>query len=248
MKPRRLDYLLSRYGYCTRKEVPKWLRKGRVTTIAGEVLHQAKDKADPLELLVDGAPIDYPGGYVVMLHKPAGYVCSHCLQDGLRVFDFLPSQWLDRDPQPLSVGRLDKDTTGLLLLTDSGAFVHRMTSPKAKVEKVYHVQVDRPLTVDLIDVFVQGNLLLSGEEKPCQPATLTIESEYEARLSLWEGRYHQVKRMFAHFDYQVTQLHRSKFGAYELGDLPPGEYVTFPLSEDAAASSVAPPPHDKNYE
>lgn len=104
MKPRRIDYLLSRYGYCSRKDVPKWLRKERVTTIAGDIIRQAKAKADPLDLRVDGEPIAYPGGYVVMLHKPAGYVCSHCIQDGLRVFDFLPSQWLDRDPQPLSVG------------------------------------------------------------------------------------------------------------------------------------------------
>ena len=74
-------------------------------------------------------------------------------------------------------------------------------------------------------------MLLSGEDKPCQPATLTIESEYGARLSLWEGLYHQVKRMFAHFEYQVTQLHRSQFGEYELGDLQAGEYLIFPLDE-----------------
>lgn len=232
MKPRRIDYLLSRYGYCTRKAVPQWLRKDRVTTIAGEVIRQAKAKAHPQELLIDGEPIDYPEGYVVLLHKPAGYVCSHCIQDGLRVFDLLPPQWLDRDPQPLSVGRLDKDTTGLLLISDSGAFVHRMTSPKTKVAKVYEVKVDRPLTTDLIHAFAQGDLLLSDETKPCQPATLVIESEHQARLTLWEGRYHQVKRMFSHFDYQVTQLHRSQFGDYELGDLEAGEYRTFALQEE----------------
>lgn len=132
-------------------------------------------------------------------------------------------------------GRLDKDTTGLVLLTDSGTFVHRMTSPKAKVAKVYQVQVDRPLTDDLIDFFATGELLLSGEEKPCQPATLVIESDYNAHITLWEGRYHQVKRMFAHFGYHVTQLHRSQFGEYVLGDLQAGESLTFALNEEAGS-------------
>jgi 16S rRNA pseudouridine516 synthase len=229
MEPRRIDYLLSRYGYCSRKEVPQWVRRGRVTTSTGAVISSVKEKWNPLDLRIDGEPIPYPGGYGLMLHKPAGYVCSHSLQDGQRVFDLLPPQWLRRDPPPLTVGRLDKDTTGLLLITDSGAWVHALTAPRAKVPKVYEVQVDQPLHSDLIPAFAAGDLYLSGETKPCQSAELVITSEHHATLTLWEGRYHQVKRMFAHFGYTVTHLHRSRFGDYELGDLALGEYRMFPL-------------------
>ena len=224
MKPRRVDFLLSRYGYCSRREVPQWLRSGRVTTRAAEKIRLAKAKYSPQDILIDGNPIDFPEGYLIMLHKPAGYVCSHTPQEGPRVFDLLPAHWLYRDPPALSVGRLDKDTTGLLLITDLGELVHRFTTPKAKVAKVYQVQVDRPLTPDLIPAFAAGDLLLKGDSKPCQPATLVITSEYQAELTLWEGRYHQVKRMFQHFDFQVTQLHRSRFGEYTLEDLPVGDY------------------------
>ena len=229
MKPRRIDHLLSRYGYCTRKEVPRWLREGRVTTIDGTAVRQAKDKINPLDLRIDAQPIEHPEGYLVLLHKPAGYVCSHTQQEGRRVFDLLPEQWIHRDPAPMSVGRLDKDTTGLLLLTDLGELVHRFTTPRSKTPKVYQVKVDRPLTDHLIEKFATGDLLLEEETKPCQPSTLSIHpNPQEATLTLYEGRYHQVKRMFSHFGYQVTQLHRSQFGDYHLENLPVGEYRVLP--------------------
>ncbi len=234
MKPRRLDQILSRYGYCTRKEAPRWLRKGRVTTRSGEVLQQVKQKADPLDLLIDEEPIDHPDGYLLMLHKPRGYVCSHTDQEGSRVFDLLPQQWLHRDPPPLAVGRLDRDTTGLLLISDRGELVHQLSSPKSHLAKVYEVTLDRALDPKLRDEFAAGTLVLEGETKPCKVAELEILGSHQARITLWEGRYHQVKRMFGHFGYGVVTLHRSQFGDYHLGDVALGDYQVLPLPSTLA--------------
>jgi len=118
----------------------------------------------------------------------------------------------------------------VLLLTDQGDLVQRWTSPKHKVPKVYDVMVDRDLTPELGPLFAAGTLMLEDEEKPCLPARLEIISVREARLELTEGRYHQVKRMFATQGFAVTHLHRSRFGAIELGDLAVGQWRALPLT------------------
>jgi len=117
----------------------------------------------------------------------------------------------------------------LLLLTDDGALVQRWTSPRRKVPKVYEVSVDADLGTELIALFASGALLLNGETKPCLPAKLEIVSARQARLELVEGRFHQVKRMFAGQGLSVTRLHRSRFGQFELGDLQPGQWRLLPL-------------------
>jgi 16S rRNA pseudouridine516 synthase len=122
-----------------------------------------------------------------------------------------------------SVGRLDKETSGLLLITDQGNIVQRWTSPKSDIQKVYLAAVDKPLKTSLIDVFGRGDLWLNGEDKPCLPAKLEILDDLHARLILSEGRYHQVRRMFASQGWEVLSLHRSHFGEYELGDLEAGK-------------------------
>jgi 16S rRNA pseudouridine516 synthase len=143
----------------------------------------------------------------------------------------LPEQWLKRNPPVTTIGRLDKDTTGVLLITDGGDLVHRWTSPKHKVIKVYEVTVNADLPPTLAELFAAGTLMLEGEDKPCAPARLEILSPREARLELTEGRYHQVKRMFASQGCEVVQLHRSRFGEFGLGDLPPGRWKHLPLPE-----------------
>ena len=165
-----------------------------------------------------------PGGLLALFHKPAGYVCSHDGRDGPTIYELLPARWTRRHPPLTSVGRLDRDTTGLLLLTDDGALVQRWTSPRHKVPKVYEVSVDADLRPELIALFASGKLLLEGEDKPCLAAKLEILSAREARLELIEGRYHQVKRMFASQGLNVTRLHRSRFGQFELGELQPGQW------------------------
>jgi 16S rRNA pseudouridine516 synthase len=140
------------------------------------------------------------------------------------VYSLLPERWSRRNPPITSVGRLDKETTGLLLITDRGELVQRWTSPRHKVTKRYLVESDQDLDPDLVPLFASGTLRLPDETDPCLPASLVLTGIRSAHLDLVEGRYHQVRRMFASQGFRVTSLHRSQFGALELGNLPPGQW------------------------
>jgi 16S rRNA pseudouridine516 synthase len=223
VQPRRLDQILSRYGYASRSEAKHWIRAGRVT-VKGQVAEEPEQKADPHDVLIEGHPIEAPDGLLVLFHKPAGYVCSHDEREGPSIYDLLPKQWLQRNPPVTSIGRLDKDTTGVILLTDLGELVQRWTSPKHKVSKVYDVTVEGVLKPELVPLFAAGTLQLEDEDKPCLPAKLEILSPNTAHLELIEGKYHQVKRMFASQGLPVTKLHRSRFGDYTVDDMPAGKW------------------------
>jgi 16S rRNA pseudouridine516 synthase len=201
---------LAGLGYGSRKEVAIAIRDGRVTG-EGE------------DLRFDGEPIDPPHGMVLMMHKPAGFTCSHADQ-GRLVYDLLPPRFQKRDPKLSSVGRLDAETTGLLLFTDDGALLHRLISPKSSLEKTYEATLARPLEGHEAALFSAGTLVLRGEDKPCLPARLEVTGTHTARLTLTEGRYHQVRRMFAAAGNHVEALHRSRFGGLELGDLTAGAW------------------------
>lgn len=219
----RVDQMLSRFGYCSRREASRWVREGRVTV--EEVVVEATDlRLDPRTVRVDGAAIEGPTGLLVLLHKPAGVVCSRDEREGALVYGLLPARWSARNPPVTTVGRLDRETTGLLLITDVGEWVHRWTSPRHHVVKTYEALLDVPVREEWKHVFASGQLRLEGENKPCLPAPLTVVSEREARLEVMEGRYHQVRRMFAAVGATVLRLHRSRFGPYELGDLPVGHW------------------------
>ncbi len=217
----RADALLSRYGYCSRKEAKQWLRQGRVRSETGRISDPSV-KIDPKTVRVNGAVVEYPDGLFVKVHKPAGYVCSHDSAEGSSVYDLLPQQWMRRNPLPTVVGRLDKDTTGLVLITDDHPLVHRLISPKNKIPKVYRVELDRSPDAMLIDHFASGTLLLNGEKTSCLPAEVSEISGTRCAVTLYEGRYHQVKRMFAACGYHVESLHRVRVGEWELGGLAEG--------------------------
>jgi 16S rRNA pseudouridine516 synthase len=234
---RRLDQLLSSLGYCSRRDAGALLKAGRVK-LNGVVLSKADQKVDPKAITVDGDPLEAPNGLLAMLHKPVGYVCTHGDGEGPTIYELLPDQWLRRNPAVTSVGRLDKDTSGLLLVTDIGSLVHRFTSPKAELEKVYVAEVDRDLDPALVETFAQGDLMLRGEYKPCLPAKLEIVSSKIARLTITEGRYHQVRRMFASQGWHVEKLHRERLGPLELGDLSEGEWRLIPAVEMQKAALV----------
>ena len=225
MKPSklRLDKLLGSLGYCSRKEVASLIRDGIVTHTHGLPL-KPDTKVTHDEILFGGEPLDPPQGIVILMHKPIGYVCSHDDGEGKLVYDLLPPRWRLRDPKISTIGRLDKETSGLLLLTDDGALLHRLTSPKHKVPKVYEATLDRPLKGDEGEIFASGTLILNGEKTPCLPAKLTLIDPTHATLEIVEGRYHQVRRMFAAVGNHVIALHRSSFGELTLGDLEAGEY------------------------
>jgi 16S rRNA pseudouridine516 synthase len=228
VSPRRLDQLLANLGYCTRSEARDWIEDGRVT-VDGVIAESPAEKARPATVRVDNEPLDHPEGLLLLLNKPLGLVCSHEAREGPNVYSLLPERWRRRNPIVTTVGRLDKDTSGLLLLTDQSALVHRLTSPKHKVAKVYRATVDRDLSPELVPLFASGTLLLSGEKDPCAPAELTLVSAREALLTLTEGRYHQVRRMFSAHGSTVLTLHRERFGDLTLGDLAPGQWRELPL-------------------
>lgn len=225
---RRLDQLLANLGYCSRREARAWVEAGRVT-VRGAPADDVGRKVAADEVRVDGEPLDHPDGLLLLLHKPVGLVCSHDEREGPNVYSVLPERWRRRNPAVTSVGRLDKDTSGLLLLTDQSPLVHRLTSPKHKVPKVYRATVDRDLTDALPALFASGTLRLAGETDPCAPAELQILSPREARLTLIEGRYHQVRRMFSARGLTVLTLQRERFGSLELGGLPAGQFRELPL-------------------
>lgn len=225
---RRVDQMLSSLGYCSRSVARSWIKSGAVT-VRGEVLEDVNGKANPPDVLVDGLPLDHPDGVLLLVHKPLGLVCSHDDREGPNIYTLLPDRWRRRNPPVTSIGRLDKETSGLLLLTDQSALVHRLTSPKHKVPKVYRATLDRDLTADLIPRFASGNLLLPEEDKPCAPAELRLLSAREAELVLTEGRYHQVRRMFAAQGFTVLSLHRTRFGDLALENLPVGQWRELPL-------------------
>ncbi len=226
---RRLDQLLANLGYCSRREARDWIDAARVSA-RGKIADDPATKAHPGDVLVDGQPLDHPEGLLLLLHKPTGLVCSHDEREGPNVYSLLPPRWRARNPQITSVGRLDKDTSGLLLLTDQTALVHRLTSPKHKVPKRYRATVDRPFPPGLAELFASGTLMLSGEKSPCLPAELRILDSTTAELVLTEGRYHQVRRMFASQGCEVLTLHRAAFGDLTLGDLSPGQFRELPLN------------------
>ncbi|MFZ5668138.1 MAG: pseudouridine synthase [Pseudomonadota bacterium] len=218
----RLDRLLANLGYGTRKEVRALARHGQVM-LDGDWLRDAEQRialTPDLQdrLMVGGGPVDPLPGVCLMLNKPLGVTCSH-KEAGPLVYDLLPTRWRARDPAISTIGRLDKDTSGLLLLTDDGGLLHRVISPKHHVAKRYRVTLDRPLRGDEAARFAEGGLMLEGETRPLLPATMETLSPTEVFLTLTEGRYHQVRRMFAAVGNHVEALHRDRVGGLAL---PPG--------------------------
>jgi 16S rRNA pseudouridine516 synthase len=220
----RLDKILSNLGHCSRRQSQEYIRSHDIRLEGKRVLDGAM-KVDIHNLQIDGQKPDHPDGIFIMMNKPSGYVCSHEISEGSRIYDLLPPQWMKRDPVPSTIGRLDKDTTGLILITDITKLNHSLSAPSKRIDKKYIASVDKPLTPGLIEVFSSGKLLLHNEPKPCLPAKLEIIDDLNAAVTICEGRYHQVKRMFAACGYNVEKLHREQFGKYVLGDLEEGKYV-----------------------
>lgn len=227
----KLGRYLTQLGYGTRREIGWLLEIGRIQLADGTVLSDAEQSAPAHELLrVLGEPLDPPADSVIMLHKPAGYVCSTEDKNPL-VYDLLPARFTRRTPIMSSVGRLDRDTTGLLLLTDNGQLLHRLTSPKSHLPRTYRAHLADPLRDDTASVFASGSLMLDGETKPLAPATVDILDARTARVGITEGRYHQVRRMFAAVGNHVRELHRERFGPLSLDGLAPGAWRVLSADE-----------------
>jgi 16S rRNA pseudouridine516 synthase len=224
----RLDRLLGSLGYGSRRDIAALARLGAIT-LDGRDLTDASARIAvtpdlPARMTVDGAAVDPPPGVVILLHKPLGVTCSH-KEAGPLVYDLLPTRWRARDPAISTVGRLDKETSGLLLMTDDGDLLHRIISPKRHVAKVYCATLARPLNGSEGALFASGQLMLESDDKPLKPAELEVLSPTEARLTVTEGRYHMVRRMFAAAGNHVETLHRERLGGLALpADLAAGEW------------------------
>ena len=220
-KSARLDRLLANLGYGSRREVQSLARSGAVV-LDGEPLRDPSGHVPialdlPDRMTIQGRPVDPPPPLTLIVNKPLGVVCSH-REPGRSIYELLPERWRRRDPPLSTVGRLDADTTGLLLITDDGALLHRLISPRSNVEKRYLAELARPLTGSEGALFASGKLLLEGDDKPLAPARLEPLSALTAYVSVIEGRYHQVRRMFAATGNEVIALRRDRIGML---DLPP---------------------------
>jgi 16S rRNA pseudouridine516 synthase len=226
MKPVKL---LANLGYGSRKEVTQLIKNGWLTRLDGSTV-DIDDEVDHADLLVDDEPLDPAQGVLILLNKPIGYTCS-TKDPGRVVYDLLPERFRYRNPVLSTVGRLDRDTSGLLMLTDDGLLLHRIISPKAELPKIYEVELAEDLRGDETGLFASGTLLLESEKTPLAPAVMEVIDARHARLTLIEGRYHQVKRMFAATGNRVLSLHRSKTGNLDLYGLESGQWRIVPRDE-----------------
>ena len=216
----RLDKLLSEAGIASRRELKAILRAGRVT-VNGAVVTRGEEKFDEntARITLDGAPVELRRTVLLMLHKPAGFVTSTDEPGSRTVMELLPERW--RRLGALPVGRLDKDTEGLLLFTNDGQLAHKLISPRSDVWKVYYAEHDGTAQAADVEAFSQGLTLADGTR--CLPARLRPIVDGKCYVDVQEGKYHQVRRMLASRGLPVTYLKRVQFGTLELGDLPRGE-------------------------
>ena len=224
----RLDKVISNQIGYSRKEVKDLVKQKRIT-INGNVALKSDVKVDVLvdKIFVDGEEISFKKFVYLMLNKPKGYVSATEDKNMPTVLELVPDEYLHRDLFP--AGRLDRDTTGLMLITDDGEFAHNILSPKKHVKKTYNVTIDIPMTEEMVTGFKNGVNLIDGE---CKEAELTITGEYTGVVVLTEGRYHQIKRMFGCFGAKVVELERIGMGDFCLPeDLELGECREFSNEE-----------------
>jgi 16S rRNA pseudouridine516 synthase len=238
-----LAQILFTQGFGTRRLCAGIVAAGRVR-IGGHVVDdpQADIATEDLVFEVEGRPWPYRERALLMLHKPAGYECSQKPRHHPSVLRLLPPPLRTRGVQP--VGRLDEDTTGLLLLTDDGALIHRLTSPKWHVPKVYEAGTKHPVTDEQIARLLAG-VVLDDDPAPVRAAACNRTGEQALTLTLTEGKYHQVKRMVAAAGNRVETLHRSRFGALQLpSELPPGGWRWVKARDIDAVNAGAPAARD----
>lgn len=210
----RIDKIIASQGLYSRSDV-KYLVSRKRVAIDGEVVRSSSQKVDPEKnvITIDGKPLTVKKQIYLMLHKPKGYVSATEDKEHQTVLALVPPECKGRDLFP--AGRLDKDTTGLMIITDDGVLAHNILSPRKHVQKVYGVELDIPVTEEMQKGFAAGVELNDGI---CKEADLVITGEKTAEVTLKEGRYHQIKRMFGCYGANVVELHRIAMGDLYLPD------------------------------
>lgn len=227
----RLDKFICTCTGLSRIQAKRVIGKGQVK-VDGVVEKDQKVKInDSHEVVFDGRSLRFSGPRYIMLNKPDGAVCTSLDDDYRSVFDLFD---IERVEDLLIAGRLDADTTGLLLITDDGKWSHNITSPKKQCSKRYRVVLAEAVPDETVERFANG-IMLKGEKQPTLPAELEILSPTEALLTIHEGKYHQVKRMFGAINNRVVELHREQVGDIALDeDLEPGEWRYLTTEEVAS--------------
>ena len=216
----RLDKIIASQTEYSRKDV-KYLALNKKLTVNGEIVRRSDIKVDPKkdEIAINGKTMLVKKYIYLILNKPEGYISATEDKSQATVLELIPEEFKCRDVFP--VGRLDKDTTGLMILSDDGEFAHNILAPKKHVEKEYEVTVDIKVTEEMKQGFLEGVDLNDGV---CKTAILEITGDYTANVTLTEGRYHQIKRMFGCFGAKVVKLHRTRMGKLVLpNDLEVGD-------------------------
>ncbi|QWD79049.1 16S rRNA pseudouridine(516) synthase [Polynucleobacter sp. MWH-Spelu-300-X4] len=222
-KPLTLEKILFSQGFGTRRYCSD-LVYADLVKVNGVLAEDPEEKIPPenLQLEVDGQAWEFHEKAYVAFHKPVGYECSHKTSHHPSVYGLLPQPLIERGIQ--CVGRLDWDTTGLLLLSDDGQFIHKMTSPKKNIGKIYDITTAEPITQKQIDHLLNG-VILDDDPKPCFAKACVQKEDKLLAMTIVEGRYHQVKRMLAAAGNHVAGLHRSTIGAYTMPtDLAEGQW------------------------
>lgn len=219
MKQLRIDKYLADMGIGSRAYVKNIIKKGNVI-VNGMVIKDSGVKVDESDDIVcNGTKVSYIEYEYYMLNKPGGVITATEDKHDKTVMEFIKSERKDLFP----VGRLDKDTEGLLLITNDGALAHKLLSPKKHVAKTYYVELKSKISDEYVDIFYEGMTLSDGTK--IKPAELKILSDYSANLTIYEGKFHQVKRMFESVDNEVVFLKRLSMGSLILDEtLKPGEY------------------------
>ena len=207
----RLDKIIGRETHYSRKDI-KILVKNKRIKVNDEIVLKSDIKISENDIIkIDNNVIELKKYVYLVLNKPKGYVSATEDVSDLTVLDLIDDKYRHRNLFP--AGRLDKDTTGLMIITDDGVFAHNILSPKKHIEKTYEVKIDIPMTKDMVESFKNGVELIDGV---CKSATLEITGEYTGNVTLTEGRYHQIKRMFGCFSAKVLELKRIKMGNFYL--------------------------------
>lgn len=217
---KRIDKIISEQTYYTRKEIKKLISQG-IIYVNDEQVKKPENKYDETNIVIkiNGKEIEVKKHIYLLLNKPKGYVSTTEINTENTVLDLVPEKYKNRNLFP--AGRLDKDTTGLMLITDDGEFAHNILSPRKHVKKEYEVTIDIPVTSTMVEGFKKGVNLNDGE---CKSAELEITGEYTANVVITEGRYHQIKRMFGCYGAKVIELNRTCMGnLYLPKDLKLGE-------------------------
>ncbi len=234
----RIAQILFSQGFGTRRDCSALVQRGDVAVEGRPVTDPDEDfPEDQLHFSVQGRPWEFQATALLLLHKPTGYECSQKPKHHPSVLALLPPPLRTRGVQP--VGRLDEDTTGLLLLTDDGALIHRLTSPKHHVPKVYEIGAKHPVSDAQLASLLAG-VVLDDDPLPVRAAAVERTGEHSLRMTLTEGKYHQVKRMIAAAGNRVEALHRGAFGTLDLAGTPAPRQWRWVSAAERAALSAAP--------